>query len=77
MVYIIGITINKGTEKMKTIKSNTGRKEVRISKDGSGMFRAVLVQFVNTGIDVGEQVLDFVSYKSEKRAINWANRELA
>ena len=62
---------------MRTIKSETGRKEVRISKDGSGMFRAVLVQFVNTGIDVGEQVLDFVSYKSEKRAINWANKALA
>jgi hypothetical protein len=54
---------------MTTIKNSTGSKAVNISTDASGNVRAAYVQIYQGH----EQVLDFKTFSTIKRAEKWAN----
>jgi hypothetical protein len=60
---------------MTILKSTSEKKAVKISNN-NGTFNAVYVQYVNTGIDTREQVLEHRAYASEKAATKWANKIL-
>lgn len=53
---------------MKTIKNNTGSKAVNISKDGTGIFRAMFIQIYNGE----ESVQQSKSFKTINSAEKWA-----
>ena len=60
-----------------TITANNTKKFVNI-KNNNGSFLALLVQpYAETETYHTEQVLNSKSFKSEKSAIKWANKELA
>jgi len=66
---------------MTTLKATTGTKEVTVKKgqDGYGdvIYRASLTQYFNNGVEIEERFIEMKSFTTEKRAINWAKKQLA
>jgi hypothetical protein len=66
---------------MTILKATIGTKKVTVRKgqDGYGdvIFRASLTQDFFDGIEEQERFIDVKSFNSEKRAINWAKKQLA
>jgi hypothetical protein len=66
---------------MTTLNAVTGTKKVTVKKgqDGYGdtVYRATLTQNFHDGIQTQERVIEMKSFKTEKKAINWAKKQLA
>ena len=66
---------------MTTLKATTGTKKATVKKgqDGYGdtIFRASLTQEFNNGIEIQERLIEMKSFTTEKKAINWAKKQLA
>lgn len=58
---------------MNTITNTTGSKKVNITTDGTGMVRAMFVQVYHNE----EQVLESKSFKTIKKAEQWAKTKVA
>ena len=65
---------------MELLKAKTSLKKVTLKKgqDGYGnvIFSASLTQDFHNGIEIEERFIDLKFFKTEKRAVNWAKKQL-